>query len=405
MTIDFMSLIRVAVNSLVRNKSRSVLTTLGIVIGVAAVIVLVAIGTGLQGYVTRQFESLGANTIYVMPFKATDSEGRFRGTGGPPSTTNKGFNQRELELVRRLGEPVTKAVPLIEKTVEVTYKGETDTKYVVASNEDYPEVRGVTVERGRWFSQVEEQRGRRVVVLGQAAAEDLFGETSPLGKAVTISVASFTVVGVMAKIGSAGIGPNIDDAVYLPLAAAQRLFDVASFDVILVKVSSTEVIVEATKLIEKEIGKVRDKDKFSVVDQSQILATITGILGAVTAGIGGIAAISLLVGGIGIMNIMLVSVTERTREIGLRKAVGATPRVILVQFLIESVVLALLGGMVGVGLGMGGSLILNRFLPTQVSWGSVMLAFGVSAGVGIVFGVLPARRAAKLSPINALRYE
>lgn len=403
--IDLTSLLGLAMSSLLRNKFRSLLTTLGIVIGVAAVILLVSIGNGLQQYVAGQFESLGSNTIFVMPFKATDSEGNFRGTGGPPSTTNKGFTERELRSVRRASETITGAIPIIEKLVEVSYGGETNAAFSVSSHANYPEVRSIKVGTGRFFSEAEEKRSRRVVALGYEMAQDLFGDVDPIGKSITVGSSSFKVVGVMAKVGGAGVGPNIDTMIYLPLSSAQKLFNADTFDFIAVKVGTAAEIPQTIKFIEKALSKNRAKDEFSVVDQSQILETITNVLNMLTTGIGGIAAISLVVGGIGIMNIMLVSVTERTREIGLRKAVGATPRVILLQFLIESVTLSLLGGMIGVGLGAGGSFLINKFFPAVVSPGSVVLAFGVSALVGIVFGILPARRAAKLSPISALRYE
>lgn len=402
--MDLNSLIETAISSLIGNKSRSLLTTLGIVIGVAAVILLVSIGNGLQSYVAGQFESLGSNTIYAMPYKATDSRGNFS-PGGPPSTTNRGFTDRDLRNVNRASESIIQAIPIVEKYVKVSYAGVNKDLFSIASDANYPLVRSVKLAAGRFFDESEEKRGHKVVVLGSESAKELFDDVDPIGKPIIIGSSSYRVIGVLAKQGGAGFGPNIDAAIYLPLTSALKIFNANTFDFIAVKVNDSGDIQPTIDLVKKELLKTRKIDEFSVVDQSQILEAITNVLGVLTAGIGGIAAISLLVGGIGIMNIMLVSVTERTREIGLRKAVGATPRVIMTQFLIEAVALSLVGGTIGVALGAGGSLIISRFFPAKVSLESILISFGVSAMVGIIFGFLPARRAAKLSPINALRYE
>jgi putative ABC transport system permease protein len=238
-------------------------------------------------------------------------------------------------------------------------------------------------------------------------ADDLFGNIDPLGKRITINAQNFRVIGVGEEKGGGFGGPSFDDYIYIPLQTWFQSFDMTTVMRIFAKANSTDAISEGIDEIERYYLRQRglEKDEFSVFEQSEILDIINQILGVLTAALGGIAAISLLVGGIGIMNIMLVSVTERTREIGLRKAMGATPKVILWQFLIEAVALSVSGGLIGVGFAQLGSLAIQQFIPAQVTLPAILLAFGVSAGVGIIFGVYPASKAAKLSPIEALRYE
>jgi putative ABC transport system permease protein len=233
----------------------------------------------------------------------------------------------------------------------------------------------------------------------------LFGSIDPIGKKVNLGNQSFTVSGVVEKKGSGFGGPGFDTFVYMPMTTFSKFYDNDSIVRIIIKTTTTEQMEEHKKNIEKLLLKTLEEDDFSVVDQAELLASINQILGVLTAALGGIASISLVVGGIGIMNIMLVSVTERTREIGLRKALGATPNMILLQFLIEAAVLSLLGGMIGVGLAFLGTFALQSFVPAAVTWDAVLLAFGVSTIVGLIFGAAPARRAAQLSPIEALRYE
>jgi putative ABC transport system permease protein len=244
-----------------------------------------------------------------------------------------------------------------------------------------------------------------VVDIGPGLVDTLFGGANPIGKQVTMGGQKFQVVGILSKIGSGGFGVDVNSFVVLPLTTAQRLFGMKSVQAIGVKARDKESIPEATVAVTKELGKRLKSDDFSVVDSSSLVATINQILGVVTLALGGIAAISLVVGGVGIMNIMLVSVTERTREIGLRKAVGAKPQDILYQFIIEAVTLSVVGGGIGVTIGFLGALIINQFIATTVTFWSVALAFGVSAAIGVIFGVAPAARASKLNPIEALKYE
>jgi len=263
----------------------------------------------------------------------------------------------------------------------------------------------IEIAEGRTITKSDVDRSRNVAILGQTIIEDFFGKSDPIGREITIGDENFKIVGVIKEIGTQSIGFDIDNFVVIPITSSQRVFGIDSIQSIIVQAETKEDIQDVIDKVERYMLTQIDEDDFSIVDQSSLLDTINNILGVLTAALGGIAAISLIVGGVGIMNIMLVSVTERTREIGLRKAVGAKPSDILRQFLIEAVTLSVVGGAVGIAIGAAGSLALNRFFPTQVTAWSVGLAFGVSAAVGIIFGVAPAIRASRLDPIEALRYE
>lgn len=395
-------ILRLSLKSIVRNKVRSILTMLGIIIGVASVILLVSVGQGLQQYITGQFEQLGANTINILPGKVSLDEGF---TGGAPNFAGSKLTVEMAEDINRLGGPIEFAAAESELPATVSYKGESKYTTVAGITPDYAKILNLRVEDGRGITDADVNVGRKIVIIGQSIKEDLFGQSTALGKEVAIADERYEVVGILEDIGSASIGVDIDNFVAIPITAIQRLSGTDSVYVISLKATSKEAIPEAIDLAERYMLTKLKEDEFSVIDQSNLLGTITQILGVLTLALGGIAAISLVVGGVGIMNIMLVSVTERTREIGLRKAVGATPNNILTQFLIEATVLSVVGGAIGILIGWGGSLIINQFFPAVVTIWSVALAFGVSAGVGIIFGVAPAIRASKLDPITALRYE
>ncbi len=405
--MDIISLFRVAASSLLRNKSRSALTILGIVIGVAAVITLVAIGDGLKKYVSGQFEGLGTNIIMVLPVNMVDEEGRPMTLHGAPPVGGKTFTEKDVREIKRSSQGIVNAIPQVQKIMKVKSNFKQKRSDVVGSAVEYQNVRSITMSEGRFYNESEVSRGKKVAVLGPTAANSLFPDGNIIGKSVYISSVGFEVIGVTdPRGGGSGLGGgDLDDQIYVPITSLQKLIDSAGIDFIVVKVATSDQIDEVIVSIKGYLLKTRNGDTFSVVDQRQLLGTVQSVIATLTIGLSGIAAISLLVGGIGVMNMMLVTVTERTREIGLRKAVGATPRVILGQFLAESVILSLTGGLVGILIGAGGSLIINRFFPARVSAAAVLLAFGVSAGVGIIFGILPARRAAKMSPVEALRYE
>ena len=405
--MDIISLFRVAVSSLLRNKSRSILTTLGIVIGVAAVITLVAIGDGLKKYVSGQFEGLGSNIIMVLPINMVDEEGRPMTLHGAPPVGGKTFIERDVREIKRIHQGIDNVIPQVQKLMKIKSGAKQKRVDVVGSSVEYQNVRSITMADGRFYNESEVGRSKKVAALGPTAARDLFPDGNYIGRTVYISSVGFEVVGVTDPRGGGGgfSGADLDDQIYVPITSLQKLIDSSGIDFIVVKAADSSQIEGVIASIKAYLGKTRNVDTFSVVDQRQLLGTVEAVIGTLTIGLSGIAAISLLVGGIGVMNMMLVTVTERTREIGLRKAVGATPRVILGQFLAESVLLSLTGGLIGILIGAGGSLIINRFFPARISGAAVLLAFGVSAGVGIIFGILPARRAAKMSPVEALRYE
>lgn len=393
--------IRLALRALRTNKIRSMLTMLGIIIGVASVILLVSIGMGLQNFVTEQFTALGSNTLWVMPGEVDLSQ-------GPRSmamATSK-FELSDVADLERGSQYVKQATPMVQGFGKFTYKGETVSTEVWGVWENYFAITNFEPEFGRIITQNDVERSRRVIVLGHKPAKDLFGEgVNPVGKVLPLHEVQFEVVGVLKSKGGGGAMGSADDFAAIPLTTALRQFDRSRPYMIFVEVVDSDSVGLAKEEAERILLRRLKKDEFSVIEQTQLLSTITQFLGVITAGLGGIAAISLLVGGIGIMNIMLVSVTERTREIGLRKAVGATGRDILVQFLIEAVIVSLVGGTIGILLGSLGALALRQFVQTQVTVWSVLLAFGFSALIGIIFGVAPAVRASRLDPIEALRYE
>lgn len=397
----------IALRAILLNKSRSFLTMLGVIIGVGSVVLLTSIGTGLQLYVEEQFVSLGTNILYVVPGNPFGENGGF---GNREQTflesTKPVLKRRYLDKILRDNRQLLKAgVVTAVNTAEAKYRTTTKRVTLYGISANYATVRSTKAEKGEWFSEIQETKSERVLDLGPGVAEELFGQVDPVNKYIKLNGQSYKVLGVLEKKGGGFGGPSFDNYVYLPFNTLMDDFDTQLVDSFVIETYDESKIAEAKKAIETSMLKELEKDEFSVFDQTQLLETINSILGVLTAGLGGIAAISLVVGGIGIMNIMLVSVTERTREIGLRKALGATPRLILLQFLIEAALLSVLGGMIGLAIAYGGSLIIQNFFPARVTPTAVMLAFGVSFVVGIIFGVAPARRAAKLSPIEALRYE
>lgn len=398
-------LLKSSLRSIWKNKGRTVLTSLGIIIGVTSVILLTSIGSGLKKYVSDQFDSLGANSVYVSPGRIFNDQGGFNQPAGQLLTVK--FSQKDTVLIKRnfrnfLVMPANvsfsdiKSPYATKKTIEIA--GST---FEYGPNNNLTPSAG----NGRWFTSEEDDKKTPVVILGNKLASDLFPQTSALGKKVIIKGKNLKVIGIIDKKGASMGGPSIDDHAFVPLSVGFIISGNEDVNTIVVKVPEKDQVEQAKKDITKLMLKKYDKDAFSVFDSSQLLSSINSIISTLTIALTGIAAISLIVGGIGIMNIMLVTVTERTREIGLRKAIGAYPRAILIQFLIEAVILSALGGTIGIIFGFLGSLLINNFFPAQVTLSSVLLAFGVSSAVGIIFGVTPARKASKLSPIVALRYE
>lgn len=399
--MNFFEYLKLAYIALKTNKIRSILTMLGIIIGVASVILLVSIGTGLQNYVTEQFASLGANTIMVMAGDVNLSQG----PRGAMMSASK-FELSDVEDLERGSEAIKQASPMIQGFASFAYEGNTSSTEVWGLWENYFDIGKFEAEYGRIITQNDVERSRRVIVLGNKPSKDLFGEdANPVGKTLTMNDVQFEIVGVLKSKGGGGAMGSADDFAAIPLTTAMRQFDRNKPFMMFVEAIDSEHATQAKEDAERILLKRLKDDEFTVMESTQLLETITQFLNVITAALGGIAAISLLVGGIGIMNIMLVSVTERTREIGLRKAVGARPQDILLQFLIESIILSLFGGFIGISIGMLGSLGLNQFITTSVTPWSVLLASGFSAMIGIIFGVAPAVRASRLDPIEALRYE
>lgn len=394
-----------ALKSLWRNRSRSVLTMLGVIIGVGSVILLVAIGNGLQQYVKEQFDQFGANSIYVASGQVFGSEGGGFGDDSAASMLLNVLKYDDLDKIKGMRQYIKEVTAMSMNTAEVAYRKTTKRPTILGVNQSYAIITNTNTQIGRFFTESEEERKAQVAVLGSNLATDLFGSVDPLGKTILVRNRPYRVVGVAEEKGGGFGGPSFDDYVYVPITSWFQLFDSKIVLRIIASARDEAVLPEAIDAITNYYLERLDEEEFSVFKQDEILKVIDEILGALTGALGGIAAISLVVGGIGIMNIMLVSVTERTREIGLRKALGATPNIILVQFLIESVVLSVSGGLIGVLGAFGIALVIDQFIPASVTFGAVALAFGVSATVGVIFGVYPARKASQLSPIEALRYE
>jgi putative ABC transport system permease protein len=378
------------------NRLRSGLTMLGVVIGVAAVVVLVALGTGVKQQVEQQVEGLGSNLLIVVP-------GRID-FGSAPSLSR--LTLSDVDAVTRIvGDPSRVAVTV---TSGETVRAGANSRFtsVLGVLETTPDVFVRSVGRGAYLSSSDVDTSRRVAVLGSSVAVSLFGDRDPVGQQITIAGVRFRVAGVFAPLGQS-LGVDRDDEVHIPVTTAHRLFGTNRIDGIAIKAADRDSIGSLGDRIVAELAARHPDTEFSAVTQEQILGVLGDILGLLTVVLAAIAGISLLVGGVGVSNIMLVSVRERTREIGLRKAVGARPRDIGVQFLLEAVLLTSLGGLVGIALGVGAAVLVSGLtpVPATVTWWSIALAFGVSAAVGIIFGVVPAQRAGRLDPVEALRSE
>ncbi|HEY7065740.1 MAG TPA: ABC transporter permease [Chloroflexota bacterium] len=410
--------VRTALRALAANKLRALLTMLGIIIGVAAVISLMSVGRGAQAAVTDQIQGLGTNLLFVRP--GSTQQGGIRAGGGSAQTLSLDDAQAIADQV----DSVVGVAPEVSGGAQLVAAGQNWSSRVTGTTEDYPDVRNFHVADGDFFTRQQVDARSAVVVLGSNVAQNLFGEDEAVGQSVRISLfgrsgVSFRVIGVMESKGGTGLG-NQDDQVFVPLTAYQTRLAPTRTVRGSYQVSTINVQVADAKLMDQatqDIGALLrqrhrvTQDDFTIQSQADFLSTAAQVTGIMTILLGAIAGISLVVGGIGIMNIMLVSVTERTREIGIRKAIGARRKDILLQFLVEAAVVSLLGGLVGMAIGIGlahlmsGVPLNGQKLTTLVTPDAVLLSVTVSAAVGLFFGIYPATRAARLRPIEALRYE
>jgi putative ABC transport system permease protein len=410
--VNVLEALRLAFSGLLGNRLRSGLTMLGILIGVGAVVLLVAVGNGASASVQSQIQGLGSNLLIVFPQSSRNTQGVSQGFGSANTLT---YEDMQALNDQKASPDITAAVPNTQRNTQMTYSNQNWSTQVTGTTAKFTQVRDYKMAGGAFFTDADVNDNARVVVLGQTVVDNLFSGQEPIGQTVKINRQNFRVIGVLASKGASGFS-NQDDLAVVPITSAWNylLGGRNQIQSIYVQASSSGATDAATSEVNQvllsrhHISDPTNAD-FRVLSQADILASATQITGILTVLLGAIAAISLVVGGIGIMNIMLVTVTERTREIGIRKAIGANRRDVLLQFLIESMFLSGMGGVLGIATGVGLSLLLPKIVPSLptpvVSPSSVALAFGVSVGIGIFFGIYPANRAARLSPIQALRYE
>jgi putative ABC transport system permease protein len=397
----------IAVNSLTRNKIRSFLTMLGIIIGVGAVIAMMAVGTGAQENIKSQIASLGTNVILIFP--GSFNQGGVRsGTG-----TSASLTPEDLMAIQTQCPSVALATPSVRDGAQIVFQEQNWRTSIIGASPEYFTIRTWPVSNGQYFTDADIRGATKVCVIGQTIVDNLFKGNDPIGQVIRIRKMPFRIVGVLSVKGQSAQGSDQDDIIIAPYTTVQKKMTGQTYlSNIMISAISEEAMVDAQTQI-TELLRVRhklqawDENDFTVRSQTEIATAAQSTSEVLTILLASIASISLIVGGIGIMNIMLVSVTERTKEIGIRMAIGATAKNIMMQFLIEAVVLSLLGGLIGVLLGILSSNLISSFAgwTTMVSSTSIFLAFTFSAAIGIFFGLYPARKAAQLNPIDALRYE
>jgi putative ABC transport system permease protein len=398
--------VHIALASLAANKMRAMLTMLGIIIGVAAVITMVALGAGAQKAVADRIQSMGSNLLFINPGSSRSGHVNF-GMGSSIKLKNE-----DLQALQEKCNYAAAVIPELSRNAQLQWNGKNWNCSVVGTMPEYESVRNTTTTQGRYFTNEELETFQRVAVIGSDVQANLFEDKSPLGEVIRVNKDNFVVIGILEKKGQSGWRNN-DDQIIIPITTAQkRLFGADYLTGITVKVLNDETtdaaFLQVEKILRRQHRLNRDQDNdFSIRNQSDLISTFQETNRAFGFLLAAIAGVSLLVGGIGIMNIMLVSVTERTREIGIRKAIGARRNDILLQFLVESIALSISGGVVGILLGMFFSYALSAWAQwnTMISIASIFMSFGFATAVGLFFGIYPARKAASLDPIIALRYE
>lgn len=390
--MDFKMAVKVALKNIRTNKMRTFLTMLGIIIGVSAVIILVSVAQGTTENITKRIESLGTNLLSIS----------IRGRG-----TEDSISMEEIEKLKNK-KGIDSVAPVVNGNVTVKYETKTMDVTLEGVDQNYSNVRNHHSEYGRAINPIDVEYRQKIVLLGSEVKNELFGDANPIGEKIQINGNDFKVVGVLEEKGSS-LGGNNDEKILIPISTAQRFLRTTGIRNIYIQATSADIVEDVQVEVENFLLKKfnNDEDAYRVFNQAEMLSTMGEVTNNMTMMLGGIAAISLLVGGIGIMNIMLVSVTERTREIGIRKAIGAKRKDILIQFLLESAVISGLGGLIGVLLGIGGSDLLTRFfsLNTKISPFILIISYSFSIIVGMFFGIYPASKASKLKPVDALRFE
>jgi|SRR5579872_3190352 len=409
----FFQSFKIALRALLLNKSRTVLTMLGIIIGITAVIVLVSAGHGAQELIINQVQGIGSNLVFVIPGNSGSS--RFSAPAAAQGVVITSLVDQDVKNLRNkeLAPDLKYVSPEVRGQFTVAFGIQNEQTAVAGEDENYNVVRNLGLSSGNWFTKNDVDGMSQVAVLGSKVKDDLFGAQNPIGQLIKIKEVNFRVIGVLAPKGVGAFGVDQDSQVVVPVSVAQKiLLGINYYSNFQIEVGDADLIPQAQdqiKAVLRNDHHITDpnKDDFTVRNTQDALSLLGNITSILTIFLAAIASISLLVGGIGIMNIMLVSVTERTREIGLRKAIGAKRHDILLQFLIEAITLTVLGGITGIILGYLGAIgvaKIGNWTPV-VTLGSIALAFGVSAGFGLVFGIYPANKASKLDPIEALRYE
>ena len=395
----FFFIIKSAFEDFNRNKIRTFLTSLGILIGVSSVVLLIALGLGLKAYIKQQFESLGTNTLYAMPGNMS------RGMAST-MTSDIRFDDKDVQSLKKV-KNVSAIVPFVSGFAAVQGDIDTKTYEYAATTAEVFDVMSLDIEYGGPFTKSDVEKGAKKMVIGPKVAEQIFGSVDGVvGKTVKMKELVFKVVGIAKAKGGGGLGaPSVDEHIYIPHTATYSFNPTKNYMMLYIKAENETVVSTVKQDATKTLLKRYKKDEFSVMEQTEILNTINSIFSILNSVLVAIAAISLIVGGVGIMNIMYVSVVERIREIGIRRAIGALKTDILYQFLAESILLSAIGGALGLLIAFVVVLILRTLFPVYIDIMTVVIALGVSSGVGIVFGVFPAKKAADLSPIDAIRYE